>query len=256
MKKKIVTTLAVIMSVSFTSVVPSSIGMPLMVEAAETSSESIVTDTETIKLVQSLLNCIGYDCGTPDGIAGNNTKNAIMEYQKLKGKDATGNITNELILDLYSDVELVIDYGVGTYSDVIDTLYDNNDNCSSASQQAANGSYRAVELLNIIAKQLDKKGKYTGTIATIILDWYNNDSSSTSAVQQEVNGLYTCVKLLNVIALEKDLIGKYSTQIDSVMDSFADVNSSCSSAPQQVANGSYRMTEMLGIIAGIYDLYN
>lgn len=103
MKKKIVTTLAVIMSVSFTSVVPSSIGMPLMVEAAETSSESIVTDTETIKLVQSLLNCIGYDCGTPDGIAGINTKNAILKYKKDNGLEESDTITDKLLSLLRGD---------------------------------------------------------------------------------------------------------------------------------------------------------
>lgn len=131
------------------------VGVPVVVNAAETSSESIITDQETIKLVQSLLNCMGYDCGTPDGIAGNNTKNAIMEYQKLKGKDATGNITTGLLADLYSDVELVVDYGTGTYSDVIDTLYNNNDSCSSAPQQIANGSYRMTEILAIIAAIYD-----------------------------------------------------------------------------------------------------
>lgn len=131
------------------------VGVPVVVNAAETSSESIITDQETIKLVQSLLNCMGYDCGTPDGIAGNNTKNAIMEYQKLKGKDATGNITTGLLADLYSDVELVVDYRTGTYSDVIDTLYNNNDSCSSAPQQIANGSYRMTEILAIIAAIYD-----------------------------------------------------------------------------------------------------
>ena len=45
---------------------------------AAQASEAV--SQETVKEVQQALNEAGFDCGTPDGIAGNNTKNAISEY--------------------------------------------------------------------------------------------------------------------------------------------------------------------------------
>lgn len=252
MKRKIVTSLMVIVFLSCTPMI-STVATPAVVNAAETTSESIITDQDTIKLVQALLNCLGYDCGTPDGIAGNNTKNAIMDYQKIKGKDATGNVTTDLINDLYSDVEIVVDYGTGTYSDVIDTLYDNNDNCSSASQQAANGAYRVADMLGIITKGLDKSKKYNSDIKDIQINRLLNDSLCTSAPQQEVNGLYRTVELLGIWAKELDTYAIYTSNIDEILSSLDENNESSSGAPQQAANGAYRAVEMLNIIACLLD---
>lgn len=55
------------------------------------------TDADTVKKVQEALNSAGYDCGTPDGIAGSGTKAAIEKYQTDKGITVTGTITDELI---------------------------------------------------------------------------------------------------------------------------------------------------------------
>lgn len=253
MKRKAFAALAVTMSLSCTAVMSPMVGEPVVVNAAETSSESVITDQETIKLVQSLLNCMGYDCGTPDGIAGNNTKNAIMEYQKLKGKDATGNVTTDLLADLYSDIELVVDYGTGTYSDVIDTLYNNNDNCSSAAQQAANGAYRIADMLAIITKGVDKSKKYNSDIKNIQINQMLNDSLCTSAPQQEVNGLYRTVELLGIWAKELDTYSIYASNIDDVLSSLDENNKSSSGAPQQAVNGAYRAVELLNIIAYLLD---
>lgn len=62
-----------------------------------TSMENAYTDTDTVKMVQQKLNAIGYDCGTPDGIAGNNTMNAIQEFQKDNALSEDGMITDELL---------------------------------------------------------------------------------------------------------------------------------------------------------------
>ena len=57
----------------------------------------------TIKDVQTKLNAIGYSCGTPDGIAGKNTKAAVTSFQKLCGlKDQSGTITDETVNRLNS----------------------------------------------------------------------------------------------------------------------------------------------------------
>lgn len=57
----------------------------------------------SMKDVQTKLNAIGYSCGTPDGIAGKNTKAAVMSFQKLCGlKNQSGDTTNETITKLNS----------------------------------------------------------------------------------------------------------------------------------------------------------
>lgn len=58
------------------------------------------TDTDTVKKVQESLNAAGYDCGTPDGIAGSGTKAAIEKYQTDNGMTVTGTITDELLEEL------------------------------------------------------------------------------------------------------------------------------------------------------------
>ena len=40
--------------------------------------------------LQRALNDLGYACGTPDGIFGNNTKNAVIAFQSANGLDADG----------------------------------------------------------------------------------------------------------------------------------------------------------------------
>lgn len=62
-----------------------------------TSSKSSPTsDGELIKKVQQALNDKGYDCGEPDGVAGQKTKDALMIFQKENGLTADGVIGDEV----------------------------------------------------------------------------------------------------------------------------------------------------------------
>ncbi len=61
------------------------------------------SDVYTIKEVQTALNEQGYECGTPDGIAGKNTQAAISAFQKDNGLTETGTITYEM-LDVLDDM--------------------------------------------------------------------------------------------------------------------------------------------------------
>ncbi len=70
------------------------------------------TDAEIIMLVQQALNERGHYCGTPDGIAGVNTKNAILEFQKNNNLFESGVIDASLLKALsiitnndYSEVD-------------------------------------------------------------------------------------------------------------------------------------------------------
>ena len=53
-----------------------------------------------LQSVQTALNEAGYDCGTPDGIAGRNTQAAISAFQQDNGLNETGTATHELLLAL------------------------------------------------------------------------------------------------------------------------------------------------------------
>lgn len=64
------------------------------------ASEIEYTDRETVVAVQEALNKVGYNCGTPDGIAGNRTAEAIRNYQKAHDLTVTGTITEELLKEL------------------------------------------------------------------------------------------------------------------------------------------------------------
>ncbi|MCQ2437631.1 MAG: hypothetical protein MJ099_04480, partial [Clostridia bacterium] len=75
---------------------------------------------------------------------------------------------------------------------------------SSASRQAVNGTYRTVNLLEIIVYELDTTGEFAGYIQNVMSDFSYYDGTSSSAPQQQVNGHYRTVELLEIIAYELD----------------------------------------------------
>lgn len=69
-------------------------------EAPEPSTEVVgttYTDSATVQIVQTALNEAGFDCGTPDGKAGDKTTEALKAYQASKGINVNGVITDELL---------------------------------------------------------------------------------------------------------------------------------------------------------------
>lgn len=57
----------------------------------------VYTNQETIQKVQTALNEAGYECGTPDGIAGAKTYEALNAYQEANGLPVTNDITDSLL---------------------------------------------------------------------------------------------------------------------------------------------------------------
>lgn len=53
-----------------------------------------------IARVQELLNRLGYDAGSPDGLMGPRTRDAILEYQMTEGLAITGTVTRETLSSL------------------------------------------------------------------------------------------------------------------------------------------------------------
>ena len=93
----------------------------------------------------------------------------------------------------------------GSYSSTIQSIHSSfvsgNRSASSAPQQAVNGAYRCVELLEVIAAEY---GVSSSSISSIHSTFSSSNRSASSAPQQLVNGLYRCVELLEVIAYALD----------------------------------------------------
>ncbi|MDX5366659.1 MAG: peptidoglycan-binding protein [Alphaproteobacteria bacterium] len=64
-----------------------------------TGSDAAVSRTD-IARVQELLNRLGYDAGSPDGLMGPRTRDAILEYQMTEGLAITGTVTRETLSSL------------------------------------------------------------------------------------------------------------------------------------------------------------
>ena len=58
------------------------------------------SDKATVKLVQETLNAMGYNCGTPDGVAGAKTTEQINAYETAQGLTVNGIITDQLLESL------------------------------------------------------------------------------------------------------------------------------------------------------------
>lgn len=75
----------------------------LVTYAKPNTVKATALSKNSIKDVQTKLNAIGYFCGTPNGMAGKNTKAAVTSFQKLCGlKNQNGDITDETITKLNS----------------------------------------------------------------------------------------------------------------------------------------------------------
>ena len=60
---------------------------------------------DRIRAVQVALNALGFDAGSPDGIFGNSTSEAIRQYQAQAGLAETGSVTAELVESLNARAE-------------------------------------------------------------------------------------------------------------------------------------------------------
>ena len=53
-----------------------------------------------VKRAQALLNRLGYDAGTPDGLIGAQTREAIKSFERKTGLEETGNVSALLVVRL------------------------------------------------------------------------------------------------------------------------------------------------------------
>lgn len=64
--------------------------IPQAFKAKSTNTSSTISNYSQTQKIQTKLNGLGYNCGTPDGIMGAKTKEAIMKFQKANQLTADG----------------------------------------------------------------------------------------------------------------------------------------------------------------------
>ncbi len=74
--------------------------LALVMALATTGAWAAEMSQNHVEQVQGMLNKAGYDCGTPDGVAGKKTAAAISAYQEDHGMEVTGEVSYELLLSL------------------------------------------------------------------------------------------------------------------------------------------------------------
>lgn len=132
---------------------------------------------------------------------------------------------------------------------VMDTLKQNDSSAANINHQILNGRYRTVQMLEIIAYELDTTGQYADAIENVMNTLKKNDSSASNINHQILNGAYRTVQMLEIIAYELDETGKYGDFIENVMDTLIKNDSSASNINHQILNGTYRTVQMLEVIA-------
>ncbi|MBR1561514.1 MAG: peptidoglycan-binding protein [Clostridia bacterium] len=73
---------------------------PAETPAPEANRLQVFVEANIIKAAQQALNAAGYDCGTPDGVMGNNTRSSLSAYQQAQGLTVTGTPTYETLVAL------------------------------------------------------------------------------------------------------------------------------------------------------------
>lgn len=161
-------------------------------EAKTETIGTVYTDVPTTKVVQEALNAAGYNCGTPDGVAGSKTAEAIRAFEKEKGINVNGVITDELLeaLEVAEDVK------------------------AAAEKEAAKANYSGDYTYEQLARNPDtyegNKIKFKGKVLQA------ETSSSISYLRLAINSNYDTVifvtydtSVVNYRLLEDDVVTVY-----------------------------------------------
>ncbi|MFO7477078.1 MAG: peptidoglycan-binding domain-containing protein [Methyloceanibacter sp.] len=69
-------------------------------ELEEWADASASPNTSLVSRAQTLLNQLGYDAGTPDGLMGGRTREAIKSFERKNGLEESGRVTAPLVAKL------------------------------------------------------------------------------------------------------------------------------------------------------------
>lgn len=138
------------------------------------------------------MNEAGYNCGTPDGIAGNQTSEAITAYQTEKGITVNGLVTDELLqsLDVVEEVQNAVKAEQSKNEYSADYTYD---------QLARNPDTYIGEKIKIAGKvlQAETDGSFAyarvamnSNYDTVIFVTYDSDLISYRLLEDDIINVY------------------------------------------------------------------
>ena len=85
-------------------------------------------------------------------------------------------------------------------SDVLEERRHQNVMSDTVHQQIVNGTYRTVDMLAIVAAELDRDEQYKSKIADVLEARRHQNVMSDTVYQQAVNGTYRTVDMLAILA--------------------------------------------------------
>ena len=151
----------------------------------------------TVLMVQQALTDAGYDCGTPDGIAGSGTKGAIQKYRTDKGLADGDAIDQDLLsaLGLYKEVEFTP--CSESESSLIPSVGDLESQISVALKKmnAPSGTWGEFGNLKVLGSLITVDRKYItpeGNDILVCCMYIPNDNPewTVSFIKDSVNGRY------------------------------------------------------------------
>ena len=159
-----------------------------------------------------------------------------------------------LVFAVFADV--VAERSSKTIENIYDEFEEWTRNVDSFDQQTVVGLYSAIDMLDVIARAIDKDGQYTESINSVLKAFDATNNSTETVYQQQANGAYSLAEMLGVIAGMYDPDGQYRTEIQGIMEMLQNGDDAADNVYTQQANSLYRSYEMLCLIAQELDTGN
>lgn len=164
--------------------------------------------TTVIRATQQALNEAGFNCGTPDGISGQNTQNAIMQYQTDKGLNVDGQISEILLANL----GFSWDNPYGTQVDTFVSRYNESvTHFNDISSQSGDPSINQITYSNI-----DQNGNVIDGVSEISFGLNTVDTYIGSCTLVDKDGTFDVKNLYELSSIAYALDSAYSSPDDAL----------------------------------------
>ena len=124
-----------------------------------------IKDKETVIRVQAQLNGAGYDCGTPDGVAGEKTRLAVSQFQEDHQMGVTGKIDQDFLIKLdvvmpFSEVQAEL----GPYISDTASFFTRYNEAVPAMEGTRSGEIKTITEEQLASGELSQEEGYTAVI--------------------------------------------------------------------------------------------
>lgn len=170
--------------------------------AMDMGSKSVVYAT------QQALNEAGFNCGTPDGISGQNTQNAIKQYQNDKGLKVDGQISEALLTSLGFSWDnpygIPVDSFVSRYNESV--TYFNDISSQSGDPSINQISYSSIDQNGVVIDDVSELSFGLNTVDTYI----------GSCILMDRDGTFDVKNLYELSSIAYAMDSSYSSPDDAL----------------------------------------